>query len=276
MLFTINRNQLLMLLLTMAFTCQSHAQGKLAKTKVTIFAAVSLSDALTDIAKQFESLHSIKIQTSFSSSATVAKQISNGAPADIVMSADSQWMDYLQKKQRINKSSRVNLLGNRLVVIAPKGREFTVSTKQNFNFANAFKGKLCTGQTESVPAGIYAKQALMSLNWWHAIKPRLVGTRDVRATLAYVAHGECNAGIVYATDAKISNKVTTLAVFSKESHTPIVYPLALTNNAKPQAKAFYNYLKSKQAKVIFQLYGFNTKKAVSNNTIGRPDKAIEH
>ncbi len=126
----------------------------------------------------------------------------------------------------------------------------------SFKFEHAFTGKLCTGETESVPAGIYAKQALIALHWWDKIKSRIVGTQDVRAALILVERGECAAGIVYETDAKVSDKVETMATFPKGSHEAIVYPLSLTNHATLEAVEFYNYLQSDQAKTIFIKYGF--------------------
>ncbi len=229
-----------------------------AQDKVTIFAAASLTNAITDIAAQYEKEQSVQIQTSFASSSTLAKQIEKGAPADIFISADTKWMSYLQDKNLLKADSKVNLLGNQLVLIAPKNRAFKVDMDKNFNIAAAFSGKLCTGQLDSVPAGIYAKQSLTSLNWWDAIKMRIVGTQDVRAALIFVERGECDAGIVYATDAKVSNKVEVLSVFPETSHDLIVYPLALVKTANAAATGFYDYLKSEKAKVIFNKYGFTT------------------
>ena len=227
-----------------------------AESKIAVFAAASLTNAMTDISKAYESEHPVKIQSSFSASSSLAKQIDNGAPADIFMSADSKWMNYLQEKKRIDVSSRVNLLSNRLVIIAPKGKTFKVQTDKSFNFANAFNGRLCTGEIESIPAGIYAKQSLIALNWWDSIKSRIVGTQDVRAALVFVERGECDAGIVYETDAKVSNKVEIIATLPDDSHEPIVYPLALVLGAKEDAKGFYEYIKSEKAKAIFTQYGF--------------------
>lgn len=227
-----------------------------AEQKITVFAAASLTNAMSEIAKQYESEQSIKTQTSFSASSELAKQIENGAPADIFMSADSKWMNYLQDKKIIDASSSVNILSNRLVIIAPKAKIFKVQTDKSFNFASTFHGKLCTGETESVPVGIYAKQSLKALNWWDSVKTRIVGTIDVRAALVFVERGECDAGIVYETDAKVSDKVEIVATLPDESHEPIVYPLALVKSAKPEAKGFYEYLKSEKAKAIFMKYGF--------------------
>lgn len=232
----------------------------LADSKITVFVAASVTNAMNDIAKQYEAEKAVKVQSSFGASSALAKQIENGAPADIFIAADSKWMNYLQDKKRIDASSRVNLLGNHLVLIAPKGKAFKVKTDKTFNFANAFYGKLCTGETESVPVGIYAKQSLKALDWWDSVKTRIVGTQDVRAALVFVERGECDVGIVYETDAKVSTKVETLAMLPDESHEPIVYPLALINGAKPEAKAFLAYLKSEKAKAIFAKYGFEVLK----------------
>lgn len=229
----------------------------IAEPKITVFAAASLTNVMSDLAKQYETEKLIKVQTSFAASSALAKQIENGAPADIFMAADSKWMNYLQEKNAIDASTRSNVLGNHLVLIAPKGKKFNVQMDKNFKFADAFYGKLCTGDVESVPVGIYAKQALISFNWWDSIKSRIVGTQDVRAALVFVERRECDAGVVYETDAKVSNLVEVVASFPDESHEPIVYPLALVKGAKPEAKDFYDYLKSDKAKAIFKQYGFN-------------------
>ncbi|HEY0267746.1 MAG TPA: molybdate ABC transporter substrate-binding protein, partial [Methyloradius sp.] len=198
------------------------------------------------------------VVNSFAASSALAKQIENGAPADIFMSADSKWMNYLQDKNLIDVSSRVNLLGNRLVLIAPKGRSFKVDFKKTFDFAKAFDGKLCTGDIDAVPVGIYAKQSFNNLGWWDSIKTRIVGTQDVRAALAFVERGECAAGIVYETDAKVSDKVDIVGVFPDETHDPVVYPLAIVSKASdnPLAKSFATYLASPKAAETFSRYGF--------------------
>lgn len=229
-----------------------------AEQKITVFAAASLTNAISEIAAEYEKVQQANIQTSFAASSTLAKQIEKGAPADIFVSADTKWMNYLQDKKLIKAESKVNLLGNQLVLIAPKGKSFKVDMVKGFNLAGAFSGKLCTGELESVPVGIYAKQSLKNLNWWDSIKMRIVGTQDVRAALVFVERAECDAGIVYATDAKVSGKVENVAVFPDSSHEPIVYPLALLNNASQQAASFYDYLRSEKAKAIFAKYGFDT------------------
>ncbi len=224
---------------------------------IVIFAAASLTNAVTEIAKTYQNETRTEIKTSFASSSTLAKQIENGAPADIFISADTKWMNYLKEKNALNDASISNLLSNHLVLIVPKGKKFKVEMNKSFDFFSAFNGKLCTGEMESVPVGIYAKQALNALGWLEAAKLRIVGTQDVRAALTLVERGECAAGIVYETDAKISNKVETIAFFPDNTHEQILYPLSLTKTASVKAAAFYNYLKSDKAKLIFTQYGFN-------------------
>ena len=233
------------------------SQLTLADEKVTVFAAASLTNALTDIGTQYEKEKDTKIVHSFAASSTLAKQIENGAPADIFISADTKWMNYLQDKKLINTASRKEFLGNKLVLIAPKGRGFNVKFDKSFDFSKSFDGRLCTGDIDSVPAGIYAKDSLIYLNWWDGIKTRIVGTQDVRGALAFVERGECAAGIVYETDAKISNKVEIVATFPEESHKPIVYPMAFVLNAKNVNNDYFSYLQSSNALDIFKKYGFN-------------------
>lgn len=228
-----------------------------AEEKITVFAAASLTNALGDISAQYEKEKAVKISHSFAASSTLAKQNENGAPADIFISADTKWMNYLQDKNLINVASRKEFLGNKLVLIAPKGRGFAVKLDKAFDFAKAFDGKLCTGDIDSVPAGIYAKESLTYLGWWNGVKTRIVGAQDVRGALAFVERGECSAGIVYETDAKVSNKVEIVAAFPEESHKPIVYPVAFVANAKNMNNDYLNYLQSRPALEIFRKYGFS-------------------
>jgi len=224
-----------------------------AEQKVTVFAAASLTNAISEVAALYEKEAAAKVTTSFASSSALAKQIENGAPADVFMSADLKWMNYLQDKSKIDKGTRQNLLGNKLVLIAPKGKGFDVKAEKGFDFAKAFDGRLCTGDLESVPVGIYAKQSLKLLGWWDAVKSRIVGTQDVRAALVFVERGECAVGIVYETDAKVSGKVDVIGTFPESSHDPVVYPVAAVT---PQGKGFVEYLGSPQAAAVFTKYGF--------------------
>lgn len=229
-----------------------------AEEAVRVFAAASLTSALTDIAAQWSAQSGHTAPTlAFAASSALAKQIEAGAPADVFVSADQNWMDYLQQRDRIEVSTRADLLGNSLVLIVPKGRRFKAEMRKGFEFAKAFDGKLCTGEPGVVPVGIYAKQSLEALGWWEAIKPRIVGTDDVRTALNFVERGECPAGIVYATDAAISDKVETVATFPEDTHKPVVYPIALVRDARPQSREFLRYLQSsKQAAAVFERYGF--------------------
>jgi molybdate transport system substrate-binding protein len=225
---------------------------------VTIFAAASLTNALEAIDKSYQATHPVTIRASYASSGTLAKQIDTGAPADIFASADRKWMDFLAGHQHIDAGSRYELLGNALVLIAPKATPPAkpITFGKDFDFAKAFSGKLCTGETSSVPAGIYAKQSLQNLGWWNALQGRVVGAEDVRSALAFVERGECNLGIVYQTDAMISDKVTVVGTFPEATHDAIVYPIALVPGASPAAREYFRYLQSDEAKAVFAHYGF--------------------
>lgn len=232
---------------------------------IKVYAAASLTNALTDIAKLYEQQTGNTVTPVFAASSTLAKQIEAGAPADVFFSADEKWMSYLSQKGRVDSNQINKLLNNELVVIAPKGRPFKFKPTTDFKIAQAFKGYLCTGQTESVPVGIYAKQSLTALGWQNQLKGRLVGADDVRAALTFVERGECAAGIVYSTDAKISKKVQIVGAFPAHTHLPIVYPVAVTKNTSQTATAndFVNYLKNDpQAQAVFVKYGFSLIKSV--------------
>jgi molybdate transport system substrate-binding protein len=223
---------------------------------VTVFAAASLTSALEDLAGKAKA-QDLDMRLSFGSSSTLAKQVAQGAPADLYFSANVKWMDYLDQQGLIESGTRTNLLGNALVVVGPKGETFPVRPEKEFDFAGAFTGRLALGDPSHVPTGIYAKQALQSLGWWQALVDRLAPAVDVRAALAYVERGECQAGVVYATDAAISDDVDVLATLPPESHDPIVYPVAvITGRYRPEVKKAMALLQSKPAVEIFQRYGF--------------------
>jgi molybdate transport system substrate-binding protein len=241
----------LSLLLLFAFAATAQAEAP-----VRVFAAASLTNALDDIATQWRQAGHPAPSLAFGASSTLAKQVEAGAPADLYAAADVAWMDYLQQRGRVLVDTRVDLLGNTLVLIAPKGRGFPVRMQPGFDLAAAFKGKLCTGEPDVVPAGIYAKQGLEKFGWWPSLQGRIVGTDDVRTALAFVERGECAAGIVYATDARISDRVEVIARFPEDSHAPIVYPFALVKGARPQARAFLRFLQSPTAAAIFARHGF--------------------
>lgn len=216
----------------MAFACSVLSIGLVfnvpAKAEsVTVYAAASLTNAINDLEKIYEKQNKVEVKTSYAGSSTLAKQIEAGAPADIFISADTQWMDYLQNKKLVATNDRINLLGNRLVLITPKGQSLNIKLDKTTDPNRVFTGKICTGDTKSVPVGKYAKQAFTNLGWWSRIEPKLVETEDVRAALNFVARGECQVGIVYATDAAISKDVKVAGIFPENTHSPIIYPLGL-------------------------------------------------
>jgi len=234
---------------------QTAAQQK----SILVFAAASMKNALDDVNDAFTKESSIKVVASYAASSTLMKQIERGAPADVFLSADIDWMDYGAKHGLIKSESRFDLLGNRLVLIAPKDSAIGhVDIGPGFDLAAlAGDGRVAVGDVRAVPAGLYAKAALEKLGAWAAIEPKLAMAESVRAALVLVARGEAPLGIVYETDAKIEPDVKTVGVFPADSHPPIIYPVALTASAKPEAGGYLGFLRTQQAKVIFEKYGFN-------------------
>ena len=231
-----------------------------AGSTVRVYAAASLSNAVTEIARRYEKQYpSIKVVLVFAASSSLARQIETGAPVDIFFSADQDWMNYLVKKQKIARSQVKPLLTNELVLIIPLQRQQSFQTSSQFNFAQSFQGYVCTGQMESVPVGKYAKQSLTNLKWLKGLQGRIVETDSVRSALAFVERGECQAGIVYKTDALQSKKVKIAGVFPAHTHSPIVYPIALTEQGSKNADAvnFMRFMSQHtEAKKIYQHYGF--------------------
>lgn len=227
----------------------------LAAEQVTVFAAASATNALQDLAALYEKEKGVKVVGSFAASSALAKQIENGAPADIFISADLKWMDYLESKGKIVDSTRGNLLGNQMVLVAPKGKAFPVKMDKSFDLPGAFQGRWCSCNPD-VPIGQYSRQALTALGWWTAMEPRLAAAPDVRSALAFVERGECAVGIVYETDAKLSVKVDVLGVFPSNTYSPVLYPVALVQGAKPAAQGFLDFLRSPAAAKVFRQYGF--------------------
>lgn len=235
------------------------AQPVAAVEKLLVYAAASTSHAITEIIEHYnEQNPEIQVKVSFASSSTLAKQIEAGAPAHIYISANPAWMDYLQQRKLIINKSRLNLLSNKIVLISPKKQPFQVKMNKDFDFAKKLNGKLCLGDPDHVPVGVYAKQALVSLAWWDNIKSSVVGAKDVRAALVFIERGECVAGIVYATDASSSRKIELIAEFPADSYSPIVYPVAALFSAPVSAHSFLNYLSTPKVKSIFNKYGFST------------------
>ena len=231
-----------------------------AGSTVRVYATASLSNAVTEIARRYEKQYpSIKVVLVFAASSSLARQIETGAPADIFFSADQDWMNYLVKKQKIARSQVKPLLTNELVLIIPLQRQQSFQASSQFNFAQSFQGYVCTGQMESVPVGKYAKQSLTNLKWLKGLQGRIVETDSVRSALAFVERGECQAGMVYKTDALQSKKVKIAGVFPAHTHSPIVYPIALTEQGSKNADAvnFMRFMSQHtEAKKIYQHYGF--------------------
>ena len=224
---------------------------------VTVFAAASLSDALKEIGDTYKHDTGNTVVFSFAASSALARQIEASSGADIFVSADTDWMDYLDTRGLIAHASRVNLLGNRLVLIAPAESKIALTAKPHFDLAGALgEGRLALADPAGVPAGRYAKAALMSLGAWDAVAGKTVPAENVRVALAYVARGEASLGIVYATDARAEPKVRIVAAFPQDAYPRIVYPAALTKEAKPEAHAFLAYLSGARAKAIFEKAGF--------------------
>ncbi|MFP4354168.1 MAG: molybdate ABC transporter substrate-binding protein [Phycisphaerae bacterium] len=229
---------------------------------VMVSAAASTTEAVAEIARVFEARTGIPVELNFASSGQLARQVADGAPVDLVLSANPKWMDFLAEKDLIVSGSRSDLLANELVLIAPAGRRFGPEPPEvlsaQYDLPSRFAGRLALGDPSHVPAGAYAKAALESLNWWRALADRLAPTKDVRSALAFVERGEVELGIVYATDAAASDKVERLSAFPAGSHPPIRYPVALTaaGNENPSAGPFYSFLHGKEAGEIFRRHGF--------------------
>jgi molybdate transport system substrate-binding protein len=225
---------------------------------ITVFAAASMKNALDDVDAAYTKQSGVKVVASYDASFALMKQIEAGAPADVFVSADLKWMDYGSEKKLIKDDTRVNLLGNVLVLIAAKDAKIDhVDIAPGFDLAKlAGDGRIATGDVKAVPVGLYAKAALEKLGVWSAVEPKMAMTANVRAALVLVARGEAPLGIVYSTDAKVEPGVKVVGVFPESSHDPIIYPVAATVNAKAEAAQYLAFLRSAAAKSIFEAYGF--------------------
>lgn len=238
-------------------TASAGHTAEAAAPTITVFAAASLSDVLTELAKEFTKDTGVRVVSSFAASSALARQIASGAPADLFFSADADWMDYLEARNEIRTTSRHDVVGNRLVLIAPHESDIQLAITANFPLAAALAGgRLATGDPDSVPVGRYARSALTALGVWSSVADRLIRADNVRVALAFVARGEAPLGIVYATDARIDPGVRIVAVFPDASHDRIVYPVALTKSAQPAAERYLDFLRSARAAAIFTRYGF--------------------
>jgi molybdate transport system substrate-binding protein len=225
---------------------------------VLVFGAASLTNVLDDLSKAFTAKEQVAVTSSLAASSVLAKQIEAGAPADVFFSADLEWMDYLEQRKLLKPGSRHDVVGNRLVLIAPADSSVTVKISKGVDLRGALgpQGKLATGDPDSVPVGKYAKAALQKLGVWDQVSGQIVRAENVRAALAFVARGEAPLGIVYRTDALAQEKVKIVAEFPADTHPPITYPIAVTTHGGAAAQKFADFVRSKDAGEIFRRYGF--------------------
>jgi molybdate transport system substrate-binding protein len=236
------------------------ASGASARDKtITVFAAASLKNALDDANAAFTRQTGVKVVVSYAATSALVKQIEAAAPADVFVSADRRWMDYAAERKLIKADTRVHLLGNTLVLIAPRAsKRDAVAIGQGFDISGlAGPGRIAVANVASVPAGRYARAALESLGAWAAGEKKLAMAENVRAALAFVARGETPVGIVYATDARAEPNVKVIGTFPEGSHPPIVYPVAATAaTANPETGPYLHFLRTGAAKAIFERHGF--------------------
>ena len=232
-----------------------------AAADITVFGAASLTNALQEIGKLYEARSGDALRFSFAASSTLARQIEAGANANLFVSADEEWMDYLAAKKLIVAASRVDLLGNRLVLVVPADRPDAIEIKPGFDLMAVLNdGKLATGDPAHVPIGKYAREALTALGVWPLAEARLVRTDTVREALVFVERKEVAAGIVYATDAAVAKRVRVAGTFPESSHRPIVYPMAIVAGQDTAAsRRLHAFLRGEEAAAVFKKFGFSLK-----------------
>lgn len=234
------------------------SQQALASERLTVFAAASLKNVLDSIAVSWTTKTGEQIVNVYGASSALAKQIEAGAPADVYVSADQDWMGYLAERNLVRADSIARLLGNVLVLVAPADSVETTTIVPGFDLSGFLDGGwLAMAEVNSVPAGRYGKQALENLQVWDSVKSRVAQAENVRAALMLVAAGEAAAGIVYQTDALAEPRVRVIGIFPDNSHSPIIYPVAVIRSSKnPKSMEFANYLQSTEARLIFEANGF--------------------
>jgi molybdate transport system substrate-binding protein len=237
----------------------SFAAAAAVAQEVTVFAAASLANAFEEIAKAYRAKGGGPVKFSFAASSTLARQIESGAPADIFVSADEQWMDYLAERKLIGPATRSSRLSNALVLVTPPADRRTIDIKPGFDLAGMIgSGKLATGDPAHVPVGRYAQQALTKLGVWDAVAPKIARADNVRAALVLVERGEAPFGIVYATDAVASGKVNIAGTFPPDSYPPVSYPFAiLAKRDRPEVKRFFEFLSGPEAQAVYRKAGFS-------------------
>jgi len=247
---------LLVLLLPLVGTLHGCAEADRENT-ITVFAAASLSEPLSELTEQFTRDTGTRVRLNLASSSTLARQITQGAEADVFVSAHTDWMQYVIEHGSISENNRHTLMGNRLVLVASRGHNIPVQWSKDFDFSQALQGKLSLGDPDHVPAGIYAKQALQSLDWWAPLQDHLLPAADARQALRYVELGEANAGLVYRSDATGNSRVVLVSEVPESLHTPIRYQIAPLESAKPAAEALLLFLRSANARAVFEAAGFD-------------------
>jgi molybdate transport system substrate-binding protein len=245
-----------------ATSLPSHAANK-PSPPLLVFAASSLTDAMDQIAAAYIKSTGQQVNLSYAASSVLARQVEAGAKADVFFSADTDWMDFLQARGLVDKGTRKDLLGNRLVLVAPANSNVSIRIAPNFALAAALdsasvKARLATGDSDSVPVGRYARMALSSLGIWKDVENRLIRADNVRSALSFIARGEAPLGIVYETDAIVDKKVRIVDTFPASTHPPIIYPVAATAGAQAPAKRFVTFLQGEAAQAVFKKYGFST------------------
>jgi molybdate transport system substrate-binding protein len=237
--------------------CVAPAASAAAAGAVTVYAAASLTEALQEIADRYAKVTGVAVKLSFAASSSLARQIEAGSRAEVFFPADQQWMDYLEQRNLLQAGSRHDVVGNRLVLIAPADSRLALRIGPKFPLRAALgTERLATGDPDVVPVGRYARAALLSLGVWDDVADRLVRAENVRSALTFVARAEVPLGIVYATDARVDPKVRVVDVFPASSHPPITYPIALTREASPPAAAFVGYLRGQEGRAVFEKFGF--------------------
>ena len=258
MIRTLARACTLIIAIALLSSQPAHA-AEAQREPLIVFAAASLTDVLQQVGPLFTSQSKVPVKFSFAASSALARQIEAGARADAFLSADQDWMNYLQRRRLIKVDTRADLLGNRLALIAPKDSKVALKLERGAPLMKALgkNGRLSTGDPDSVPVGKYARTALGNLDLWTAIEPRLVRADNVRVALMYVARGEAPLGIVYSTDAAVEPQVRIVDLFPESSHAPITYPVAATTSASPATDSFLQFLRSDAARAIFTKAGFS-------------------
>ncbi|MEE8394019.1 MAG: molybdate ABC transporter substrate-binding protein [Rhodospirillales bacterium] len=226
---------------------------------VLVFAAASTTVPVSEIISLYASLGHGPVSASFAASSTLAKQIANGAPADIYISANPGWMDYLELENAIDPATRIEKLSNTMVLVAPADSSLSISIEPGFALSSALGGgRLAIGDPDHVPAGIYAMEALKRLGVWSDLSAKAARMHDVRAVLALVERGEAAAGVVYASDAAITSKVRIVSNFPPDTHPPIIYPAAMVaGRARDEVRRFFDFLQSPEAIEVFRGHGFS-------------------